>query len=162
MTIFLGYSLLLRLVLHVFSFVSGTKYIDARCSGISPAFNKGWHYEYKKKAFRLASESRNDKMNCQLMLTYDTPAYMFDVYKNQLSRKTRSRIWRVQKRFPQYDIPIWSVWTNMILPSIVAETEVKQYTPSDGAVYNKWSGLYTGVAPWDRKCGPKHQKISVS
>ena len=27
-----------------------------------------------------------NKMNCELMLTYDTPAYMFNVYKNQLSR----------------------------------------------------------------------------
>ena len=50
-------------------------------------------------------------------------------------------IWWVQKRFPQYGIPIWSLWPNTrFLPSIVAEknilgwtegrTEVKQYTPS--------------------------------
>ena len=55
-------------------------------------------------------------------------------------------IWRVQKRFPQYGIPIWSLWPNIrFLSSIVAEknatenildgrtdrqTEVKQYTPS--------------------------------
>jgi hypothetical protein len=30
-------------------------------------------------------------MNCELMLTYDTPAYMFNVYKNQPSRQTGSR-----------------------------------------------------------------------
>jgi hypothetical protein len=30
-------------------------------------------------------------MNCELMLTYDTSAYMFNVYKNQLSRQTGSR-----------------------------------------------------------------------
>jgi hypothetical protein len=30
-------------------------------------------------------------MNCELILTYDTPAYMFNVYKNQLSRQTGSR-----------------------------------------------------------------------
>ena len=29
-------------------------------------------------------------MNCELMLTYDTPAYMFNVYKNQPSRQTGS------------------------------------------------------------------------
>ena len=29
-------------------------------------------------------------MNCELMFTYDTPAYMFNVYKNQLSRQTGS------------------------------------------------------------------------
>ena len=32
-----------------------------------------------------------NKMNCELMLTCDTPAYMFNVYKNQLSRQTGSR-----------------------------------------------------------------------
>jgi hypothetical protein len=30
-------------------------------------------------------------MNCELMLTYDTPAYMFNVYKNQPSRQAGSR-----------------------------------------------------------------------
>jgi hypothetical protein len=34
-----------------------------------------------------------NKMNCELMLTYDTPAYMFNVYKNQLSPKTLPTIW---------------------------------------------------------------------
>ena len=33
----------------------------------------------------------HNKMNYELMLTYDTPAYMFNVYKNQLNRQTRSR-----------------------------------------------------------------------
>ena len=35
--------------------------------------------------------SSSNKMNCELMLTYDTPAYMFNVYKNQPSRQTGSR-----------------------------------------------------------------------
>jgi hypothetical protein len=31
-------------------------------------------------------------------------------------------IWRVKKRFPQYGVPIWSLWPNIrFLPSIVAE-----------------------------------------
>ena len=30
-------------------------------------------------------------MNCEVMLTYDTPAYMFNVYINQPSRQTGSR-----------------------------------------------------------------------
>ena len=50
-------------------------------------------------------------------------------------------IWRVQKRYPQYGIPIWCLWPNIrFLPSTVTEkiatknildgqTEVKQYTP---------------------------------
>jgi hypothetical protein len=73
-------------------------------------------------------------------------AYMFNVYKNQQSRKEEVGIWWVQKRFPQYGVPIWSLWPHIrFLPSIVAEknamknildgrkdrrTEVKQYTPS--------------------------------
>jgi hypothetical protein len=103
-------------------------------------------------------------------------AYMFNVYKNQLSRQTGSRnlmgpktlptilctnmkivtkyqisainscwekcdkkltymfnnvgkqevgIWWVQKRFPRYGVPIWSLWpNNRFLPSIVAEKNV--------------------------------------
>ena len=69
-------------------------------------------------------------------------AYMFNVYKNQLSRQTGSRNLTVQKRYPQYGIPIWCLWPNIrFLPSTVTEknapknildrqTEVKQYTPS--------------------------------
>ena len=34
-------------------------------------------------------------------------------------------IWWVQKRFPRYGVPIWSLWPNIIsLPSIVAEKNV--------------------------------------
>jgi hypothetical protein len=37
-------------------------------------------------------------------------------------------IWQVQKRFPQYGIPIWSLWqTIRFLPSIVAEKNVASY-----------------------------------
>jgi hypothetical protein len=50
-------------------------------------------------------------------------------------------IWWVQKRFPRYGVPIWSLWSNIrLLPSTVTEkyakknildgrTEVQQYTP---------------------------------
>ena len=52
-----------------------------------------------------------NKMNCELMLTYDTPALW----------QTGSGIWWVQKRFPRYGVPIWSLWPNIrFLPSIVA------------------------------------------
>ena len=48
--------------------------------------------------------------------------YMFNVYKNQLSRQTEVGIWRVQKRYPQYGIPIWRLWPNIrFLPSTVTE-----------------------------------------
>jgi hypothetical protein len=81
--------------------------------------------------------NKQDELWANAHLWY--PPYMFNVYKNQLSRQTG--IWRVQKRFPQYGIPIWSLWPNIrFLPSIVAEknvlvrqtdrlTKVKQYTP---------------------------------
>jgi hypothetical protein len=36
-------------------------------------------------------KSLNKQDECELMLTYDTPAYMFNVYKNQPSRQTGSR-----------------------------------------------------------------------
>ena len=61
-------------------------------------------------------------MNCELTLTYDTPAYMFNVYKNQLSRQKGSGYLTPPKRFPQYGIPIWSLWQNIrFLPSTDTE-----------------------------------------
>ena len=45
-------------------------------------------------------EANANKMNCELMLTYDTPAYMFNVYKNQPSRQTGSRSLMGQKTLP--------------------------------------------------------------
>ena len=49
-------------------------------------------------------------------------AYMFNVYKNQLSRQTGSRNLTVQKHYPQYGIPIWCLWPNIrFLPSTVTE-----------------------------------------
>ena len=135
----------------------------------------------------LSKTYKKTKMNCELMLTYDTPAlqqtgsrnlmgpktfpkiggtymklvtkyqisainsgwekcdekwaYMFNVYKNQQSRQTGSRNLMVQKCFPRYGVPRWSLWPNIrSLPSTVTEksatknildrwTEVKQYTP---------------------------------
>ena len=129
-----------------------------------------------------------NKMNCELMLTYDTPAlrqtgsrnltgqkrfprYGVPIWslwpnirslplivaeknvtknvhicslciKTNYVRKQEVGIWRVQKRYPQYGIPIWCLWPNIrFLPSTVTEknapknildgrTEVKQYTPS--------------------------------
>ena len=58
-----------------------------------------------------------NKMNCELMLTYDTPAYMFNVYKNQLSLQTGIRnlmgpkmlttIWGTyMKLVTKYQIPV--------------------------------------------------------
>ena len=143
-----------------------------------------WIWELLIECFYTAFQNNfnsYNKMNCELMLTYDIPAYMFNVHKNQLSRQTRSRnltgpkwlptIWHtymklvtkyqipvinscwekcdekcaytnvwwmcikinkvgkqevgirwVQKRFPRYEVPIWSLWPNIrFLSSIVAE-----------------------------------------
>jgi hypothetical protein len=44
------------------------------------------------------------------------------VYKNQQRRQQEVGIWWVQKCFPRYGVPIWSLWPNIrSLPSIVAE-----------------------------------------
>ena len=97
--------------------------------------------------------NRANKINCELMLTYDTPANMFNVHKNQLSRQTESRNLTGPKSFSHYGIPIWSFLPNIrFLPSIASEknvtknilgqtdrrAEVKQYThaplpPSGGS-----------------------------
>jgi hypothetical protein len=51
-------------------------------------------------------------------------AYMFNVYKNQVD-KQEVGIWWVQKRFPRYGVPIWSLWPNIrFMSSIVAEKNV--------------------------------------
>jgi hypothetical protein len=47
-------------------------------------------------------------MNCELMLTCDTPASMFNVYKNQLSRQTGSRNLMGRKTLP-------TIWHNIII-----------------------------------------------
>ena len=45
--------------------------------------------------------------------------------QTHLVGKQEVGIWRVQKRFQQYGIPIWSLWPNIrSLPSIVAEKNV--------------------------------------
>jgi hypothetical protein len=51
-----------------------------------------------------------NKMNCELMLTYDTPAYMFNVYKNQPSRQTGSRNLMVTKTLPM----IWDTYMKVV------------------------------------------------
>jgi len=58
-------------------------------------------------------------MNCELMLIYDTPAYMFNVYKNQPSRQTGSRnlmgpktlttIW-VKQDVARYVVHLCQIW----------------------------------------------------
>jgi hypothetical protein len=83
-------------------------------------------------------------MNCELMLTYDTPAYMFNVYKNQLSRQTGSRnltgpktpptIWHTyMKLVTKYQISAinscWEKCDEKYLGRTDGWTEVKQYTP---------------------------------
>ena len=61
-------------------------------------------------------------------------AYMFNVYKNQLSRRTGSRnLTGPKKRYPQFSIPIWSLWPNIrCLPTIVAEKNATKNILDDG------------------------------
>jgi hypothetical protein len=51
-----------------------------------------------------------NKMNCELMLTYDTPAYMFNVHKNQPSRQTGSRNLMGPKTLPT----IWYTYMKLV------------------------------------------------
>jgi hypothetical protein len=130
--------------------------------------------------------TKNNKMNCELMLTYDTPAlrqtgsrnltgqktlptiwgtymklvtkyqisainscwekcdekcaFMFNVYKNQLSRQTGSRnlmgpktlptIWGTyMKLVTKYQISLINSYWEKYLGRTEGRTEVKQYTP---------------------------------
>jgi hypothetical protein len=52
-----------------------------------------------------------NKINCELMLTYDTPAYMFNMYKNQLSRQTGSRNLTGPKTLPT----IWHTYMKLVI-----------------------------------------------
>jgi hypothetical protein len=71
-----------------------------------------WPVCFLMLAERFVILTTINKMNCELMLTYDTPAL----------RQTGSRNLTGQKRFPRYGVPIWSLWPNIrFLPSIVAE-----------------------------------------
>jgi hypothetical protein len=55
-------------------------------------------------------------------------AYMFNVYKNNKVCKQEVGILWVQKRFPRYGVPIWSLWPNIrFVSSIVAEKNVHIY-----------------------------------
>ena len=51
-----------------------------------------------------------NKMNCELMLTYYIPAYMFDVYKNQQSRQTGSKNLTGPKTLPT----IWHTYMKFV------------------------------------------------
>ena len=57
-----------------------------------------------------------NKMNCELMLTYDTPAYMFNVYKNQPSRQTGSR----NLMGPKTLTTIWGTYMKLVIKQDVA------------------------------------------
>ena len=76
-------------------------------------------------------------MNCELMLTYDTPAL----------RQTGVGIWLVKKRFPRYGVSIWSMWSNIrFLPSIVAEKNATKigHTKCMFNVYKNLQNRQTG------------------
>ena len=73
-------------------------------------------WRYKRWLIRIGKSQKyrqyNDqnKMNCDLMLTHDTPAYMFNVYKNQLSRQTGSRNLTGPKTLPT----IWHTYMKLV------------------------------------------------
>ena len=56
-----------------------------------------------------SQDSADNKMNCELMLTYDTPAHVhicsMCIKTNQVG-KQEVGMGRIQKRFPRYGVPI--------------------------------------------------------
>ena len=67
-------------------------------------------------------------------------------------------IWWVQKRFPQYGIPIWSLWPNIrFLPSTVAEKNVtkNEHICSMCIKINKVGKQEVGIW-WIQKCYPHY------
>ena len=68
---------------------------------------------------------RINKMNCELMLTYDTPAYMFNVYKNQPSRQTGSR----NLMGPKTLTTIWCTYMKLVTKQDVARYVVLRMPP---------------------------------
>ena len=66
-----------------------------------------------------------NKMNCELMLTYDTPAYMFNVYKNQPSRQTGSRNLMGSKTLTT----IWGTYMKLVIKQDVARYVVLRIPP---------------------------------
>ena len=66
-----------------------------------------------------------NKMNCELMLTYDTPAYMFNVHKNQPSRQTGSR----NLMGPKTLTTIWGTYMKLVIKQDVARYVVLRIPP---------------------------------
>jgi AMMECR1 domain-containing protein len=67
-------------------------------------------------------------------------------------------IWWVQKRFPQYGVPIWSLWPNIwFLPSIVAEKNAtkNEHTCSMCIKINKVGKQEVGIW-WVQKRFPRY------
>ena len=72
--------------------------------------------------------------------------------------KQEVRIWWVQKRFPRYGVPIWSLWPNIrFLPSIVAEKNVtkNEHICSMCIKINKVSKREVGIW-WVQKGYPRY------
>jgi hypothetical protein len=75
-----------------------------------------------------------NKMNCELMLTYDTPAYMFKRSRNLTGPKTLPTIWHTyMKLVTKYQISAinscWEKCDEKYLGRTEGRTEVIQHTP---------------------------------
>jgi hypothetical protein len=131
---------------------------------------KKTHFWLSKRWTKISVLYEKNKMNCELMLTYDTPAlrqtgsrnlmgpkvtkyqisainscwekcdekcaYMFNVYKNQISRnltcpKTLPTIWYTYMTLvTKYQISAINSYWEKCDEKYPGRTEVKQYTPS--------------------------------
>ena len=74
--------------------------------------------------YRKKEEQSKNKMNCKLMLTYDTPTFMFNVYKNQLSRQTGRRSLTGPKTLPTILYTYMKLVTKYQIPAINSYWEI--------------------------------------
>jgi hypothetical protein len=65
-------------------------------------------------------------------------------------------IWWVQKRFPWYGVPIWSLWPNIIsLPSIFAEKNVTKNVHIHFCMFNVYKNQLSRQTGSRNLTGPK-------
>jgi hypothetical protein len=105
-----------------------------------------------------SKNSQYNKMNCEISsLVIPLHICSMCIKTNQIG-KQEVGIWRVQKRFPQYCVPIWRLWRNIrFLPSIVAEKNAtkNEHTCSMCIKINKVGKQEVGIW-WVHKRLPRY------
>ena len=83
------------------------------------------HNWYKSAERKISQENPEYMLNLSFLCSCSKNLSSFRFIKINKVGKQEVGIWWVQKRFPRYGVPIWSLWPNIrSLPSIVAEKNV--------------------------------------